>query len=72
MTRACCPRCRLRFTRAASAYLTNCLECGAPLRAGIAARDAVGYRLYDTCDLIGEFPIALEVTLPDPNPAVRP
>jgi hypothetical protein len=67
MTRACCPSCRLRFTRAATAHLTTCPECGAPLPVGIAARDAVGYKLYDIRDSAGEFPVAQAVALPEPH-----
>ena len=50
MTRACCPSCRLRFTRAASAHLTICPECGAPLQTGLAAHDSMGYQLHDVRD----------------------
>ena len=63
MTRACCPSCRLRFSRAA-AHLTNCPECGERLRAGGAAAETLGYRLFDAVDTPREFPIAVEAALP--------
>jgi len=66
MTRACCPACRLRFTPAATAHLTTCPVCGVPLKLGVAVRDAVGYRLHDMSDS-GEFAIAFEVALPEPD-----
>jgi hypothetical protein len=67
MTRACCPSCRLRFSRAAAAHLTNCPECGARLQAGLAAAEILGYRLYDGVDSPSERPIAVEVALPLPD-----
>ena len=72
MTRACCPSCRLRFEGAAAAHLTNCPECGAPLQAPVAARDAIGYQLHGGWDSLSELPIALEAALLDPDwPAGR-
>jgi len=67
MTRACCPGCRLRFSPAATAHLMICPECGAPLQAGVAASDALGYRLFDLTDSSSELPIAIEVALPVPD-----
>jgi hypothetical protein len=45
VTRVCCPSCRLRFTPAATAFLTVCPECGEALRP-IAVQDAIGFRLF--------------------------
>lgn len=67
MTRACCPSCRLRFTRAASAHLTICPECGAPLQTGLAAHDSMGYQLHDVRDTQSDLPVAVEVALPRPD-----
>jgi hypothetical protein len=47
MTHACCPDCRVRFTRAAAAQLLACPSCGrAPLDA-VSAADLLGYRLLN-------------------------
>jgi len=67
MTRACCPSCRLRFSRPAAAHLTNCPKCGARLRVGNAAAETLGYRLFDVADTPRELPIAVEVALPMPD-----
>jgi hypothetical protein len=44
MTRVCCPGCRVRFTRAMEASLTECPSCGGQL----APRpNELGYQLFD-------------------------
>jgi transcription initiation factor IIE alpha subunit len=67
MTRACCPSCRLRFSRAAAAHLTNCPECGTALQVDLAARDTMGYRLFDEWDSTSELLKAIAVALPTPD-----
>jgi hypothetical protein len=46
MTPVCCPRCRLRFTSAAAAYLVACPECGGPPERIASFEHAVGFRLF--------------------------
>jgi hypothetical protein len=50
MTRACCPSCRLRFTRAVAAHLVACPQCGAPLEQFSSAERVVGFRLAEDAD----------------------
>jgi hypothetical protein len=57
----------LRFSRAAAAHLTKCPECGTTLRAGLAARDMMGYRLFDERDSTSELLKAIAVALPTPD-----
>jgi hypothetical protein len=64
MTQACCPSCRLRFTRAAAAYLLQCPECGAPPEV-LSAEHVVGFRLDDSSH---ELPAALAAALAIPPP----
>jgi hypothetical protein len=45
MTHVCCPRCRLRFTGAASASLTACPRCGEPPEEMARAAQAIGFQL---------------------------
>lgn len=67
MTQVCCPSCRLRFTRAAAAYLVACPECGQPPQPVPSAERVVGFRLvaddydYDDSDVA---PAAIAVALP--------
>ena len=70
MTQVCCPSCRLRFTRAAAAYLVACPECGRPPHPAPNAERVVGFRLasddcdYDDSDVV---PVAVAVALPPPT-----
>ena len=68
MTHACCTGCRIRFTPAASAFLTACPVCGNPpqLLAGLAG--AMGYRLFSPEDAPGALPEAVAVSMPIPDP----
>jgi hypothetical protein len=67
MSRVCCPRCRLRFDAAASAYLVACPQCGdtpRPLRPQLT----FGFRLYGLEDLPDDLPQAMAVEIPVPDP----
>jgi hypothetical protein len=63
MTHVCCPRCRLRFTPAAAAYIIACPECGdSPQR--IASQEcSFGFRLVGPEDLPHELPYATAVSI---------
>jgi hypothetical protein len=67
MTHVCCPRCRLRFTAAASAYIAACPECGEPPQQ-ITSESALGFRLVGPEDLPIELPQAVAVSIPLPEP----
>jgi hypothetical protein len=68
MTHLCCPSCRLRFTPAASAYLTACPECGQPPRPLSDLRSAIGLRLFRVEDLPQPLPEAVAVSIPVLDP----
>jgi hypothetical protein len=72
MTHVCCPRCRLRFSPAASAYITDCPECGEPPQHITNLESALGFRLLGPEDLPIELPQAVAVSLPAPEPGTRP
>jgi hypothetical protein len=63
MTHACCPSCRLRFTRAAAAHLVACPLCGEPPRS-IATELTLGYRLLTDDDRTDTLPVAVAIALP--------
>jgi hypothetical protein len=71
MTHLCCPRCRLRFSAAASAYITLCPGCAEPPRP-TSLESSVGFRLVGPDDLPYELPEAVAVSLPVPDPGERP
>jgi len=68
MTHACCPSCRLRFTRAAAAHLVACPSCGEPTRS-VASGLTLGYRLLTDDDRTGTLPMAVAVALPIERPS---
>jgi hypothetical protein len=68
MTQPCCPRCRLRFTPAAGAYLTACPECGEPPQLIADLERTFGFRLVGPEDLPHELPHAIAVSNPVPDP----
>jgi hypothetical protein len=73
MTQLCCARCRLRFTRAASAYIVACPTCGDPPQPVVDLEQTLGFRLVGPEDLPGELPDAAVVSLrlPDPSAGSR-
>jgi hypothetical protein len=58
----------LRFTGAVSAYLVACPECGRPPQAIADAQSVVGFRLFVVEDAPQEWPEAVAVALPSPDP----
>jgi hypothetical protein len=68
MTHACCPSCRIRFTTAASAFLTACPVCGEPPQSLAVLTGAVGYGLFRLEDAPQALPEAVEVSMPIPDP----
>jgi hypothetical protein len=70
MTHLCCPRCRLRFTPAAAAYIVACPECG-ELPQPIASLGRTFGRLVGPEDLPDELPHATAVSITFPEPGVR-
>lgn len=71
MTHVCCPRCRLRFTPAAAAYIVACPDCGEPPHQ-ITSQSALGFRLVGPEDLPIELPQAAAHSIPAPEPGTRP
>lgn len=69
MTRLCCPRCRLRFTPAAGAYITSCPECRDSPQPITSLEHTLGFRLVGPEDLPDELPRATAgaITFPDPE-----
>jgi len=69
MTHLCCPRCRLRFTPAAAAYIVACPECGGLPQVFTSLERTFGFRLLGPEDLPHELPYAtaVSITLPDPG-----
>jgi predicted amidophosphoribosyltransferase len=71
MTQVCCPSCRLRFTRAAAAYLVACPDCGAPLEPVLSAERVIGFRLFSDDVRSHSLPVALAVALEIPTSSER-
>jgi anti-sigma factor ChrR (cupin superfamily) len=67
MTQACCPSCRLRFSRAAAAHLEACPHCAGPIHRIASAQDALGYSLFDIADPARRAPAAEAMALPAPR-----
>ena len=67
MTHLCCPRCRLRFTAAAAAYITACPKCGESPQL-TSSESSLGFRLFGPEDLPHELPQAVAVSVPVPEP----
>ena len=68
MTRLSCPSCRLRFTRAATATVTTCPDCGRDLEAVESAEAMLGFRLFTIVDPGPALPMAVEAALPIDDP----
>ncbi len=66
MTHVCCPECRLRFTPAATAYLSACPECGEQLWES-SLRGTVGFRIFRLEDAPHPLPLAVAVSVPVPG-----
>lgn len=62
MTHTLCPRCRLRFTPAASAYLLTCPACGGPAETAGSER-AIGCRLFEQVTIVDLLPAAIAAAL---------
>lgn len=71
MTQVCCPSCRLRFNRAAAAYLVSCPQCGAPLLP-VATEHVLGFQLLTDDDRSETLPHAIAVALPVDRPGSDP
>jgi hypothetical protein len=71
MTQVCCPGCRLRFTRAAAAYLVACPYCGEPPQPVLSAERVLGFRLVSDDDRSDSLPVARAIALPIPTPGER-
>ena len=71
MPNVCCPRCRLRFTTAAAAYIIACPECGDSPQPIASLERTLGFRLVGPEDLPHELPYATAVSIAftDPGPA---
>jgi hypothetical protein len=72
MTRLCCPTCRLRFTRAATAFLVACPECGEPPQSVSCAQQMIGLRLFEPDVVWDVRPDAVAVAMPLHPPFERP
>jgi hypothetical protein len=67
MTHLCCPRCRLRFSPAAGAYLVACPECG-ELPQSSSLEATVGFRMFRLEHGANSLPEAVAVSLLIPEP----
>jgi hypothetical protein len=67
MTRVCCPSCRLRFNRAAAAYLVTCPQCGSHLDQVSGAQHTLGFRLFEPDELPESLPDAMAIAMQDPD-----
>jgi hypothetical protein len=63
MTQACCPSCRLRFSRVAALSLEACPRCAQPVHWIFNSQDALGYPLFDISDPSREMPAARAAAL---------
>jgi hypothetical protein len=71
MTHLCCPRCRLRFTPAASAFITTCPKCGESPQP-VSRESSLGFRLFRPEDIPHELPEAAAMSIPIPDPGANP
>ena len=71
MTNLCCPRCRMRFTPAAAAYIAACPECGDSPQPMTSLERTFGFRLVGPEDLPHELPYAAARSIALPEPGSR-
>jgi hypothetical protein len=70
MTSVCCPKCRLRFSPAASIYLALCPGCDGKPQAISSLADVLGFKLINLqppAPATGA--VAAAVSLPIPSPS---
>ncbi len=67
-THLCCPRCRLRFTPQAAAYIIACPECGDSPQPIARLELTFGFRVIGPEDLPHELPDATAVCIALPRP----
>ena len=72
MTHMCCPSCRLRFTRAAAAYLLACPQCGELVQAVPSALGVLGFRLFADAEIAEVLGPVVSAALPAHVPGVDP
>jgi hypothetical protein len=72
VTHLCCPACRVRFTRAAAAYIVACPECGDSPHPIAGLESTFGFRLVGPEHLPDDLPYAIAVSLTPPVPGARP
>lgn len=69
MIRVRCPKCRLRFSPAATVYLDTCPECGQPPQVMSSLEDVVDFRLIRLAAFPGADPepsaVAISVQIRD-------
>jgi hypothetical protein len=68
MTHVCCPRCRLRFPRAAASQLVACPVCGEPPATFVHGEQALGFRLARPDDSPEALLVAVSAAIPVPDP----
>lgn len=61
VTLVCCPRCRLRFTPAAAAYIVACPECEGSPQPITGPERTLGFRLVGPEDLPHQLPYVAAV-----------
>lgn len=71
LTRFCCPRCQLRFTPAAAAYITACPECRHSPEPITSLQRTLGFRLVGPEDLPDELPYPTTGSITFPEPETR-
>jgi hypothetical protein len=72
MTQACCPSCRVRFSRASAAQFDACPHCALPLDRTAGPADVIGYRLFDIADPVPALPAAVAQAIAKAMPIASP
>lgn len=65
MSNAGCATCRLRFTRADAAHLSNCPLCAQPVQQFANLEQIIGFRLHKQEP--SDEPARVAISLPDPR-----